>query len=886
MSNATVDDGTLRLGPRDVLIGSRPGALPSDVCWGFGYGKYTTNDVQALTITGGVPTSGTVQLSFGGSTSAAIPYNEFGHGNTTNPGLYETLLQMPSFGGGQASVAGGPWPYLPLTVSFGGQYAGQSQAAIVVSNSSLNNGASVAVSHVVTGGLQEVYLVVIQPGGSGSSTLWAVTNPNNDAWQTTTWTQVTTGLDSSPWWFQQYQDKVYAANKNTGLAWYQLGGGSTAWSAPAGISGVPSPGQPKLSLGSQPGALATSIYASQAYSGWGTNPTATNNTLGYLYTLGAVLNTQQVQITYTLNSTTDWSKQDYWQVRFQLPPNGFTILPGSITFQMISTYQTNGSNTTVSPDQADGGAYSGSLGTGTSNSGVSSQPIDGVTGSYIGARGFYFGESTELYRKTVTKLVVTMQVTGPKGGSFGVSIFPGDVWMNDSTSSLAIGAGPVQKQITYAYSYLKASNGAETQLLYPGQSNVLPSNPPFGNYVSIQGVYSTTLTSSDFVKVYRLDQGGIYRLISIFPNNPSASPNSWTLVDALMEDECEAQPAYGLIHMPGGYNPEGLSSWKGSLIALAQGKVWYSYVGKPNVFAPDPSQYGQLAIVATSDPNGPRTVYMDNSRSDQILGVVPQDAVLLAGYKNAYAMVNGSAPLELNAPLSMPGSRGALGYRSCAQLSGGMMVAADSGLWYYSVSNYFTGQPNTGTLDEEELTKEIRTTWDNFVNPITQPENAVAIKWLEEIWVFNGANYIRKTRNGHWEQGTLDHSIFAAIANDYNGLLCATTTGSLISIGLPYSGQDGWSWTSGLIELPRSVLDSFEIFYTGTPSVTYTFYDGLNLVGTKEFDLTDGKVLHYPASHHALPYGWRVQFTVTGGPTDIVSSINMNFTSIGGGKNN
>jgi hypothetical protein len=353
MENCAVDQGTPQLGPRDVSIGSRPGALITDVAWGFGYGKFTTNAVQVLAISGGVPTSGGIEFVFN---TVATASNLF---NSTQGALAANLQAEAQFSNGQAGVSGGPWPYEPLYVSFGGQFSGVDQPLFTTTSNGFNNGATVVPAKYVVGGLHEVYLVVIQPNGVGTSTLWEVTNPANDGWVTTSWRSVGTGLDSPPWEFEQYQDKIYAVNGNTGIGWYQLGG-VTPWSIPAGIPGVATPSiasvTPKFTYGTAygPGGLPVADVSSWGtFVNWGTNPTVTapNGAYGgWLVKLNAAATSFAVSMVASLNTTYDFSTQDFWLELFSLPPTGVTIDPGSIGLQLINT-----TPVTISPDQADGG---------------------------------------------------------------------------------------------------------------------------------------------------------------------------------------------------------------------------------------------------------------------------------------------------------------------------------------------------------------------------------------------------------------------------------------------------------------------------------------------------------------------------------------------------
>ena len=72
-----------------------------------------TNNVQTLTITG-VPTGGTIALTYDGRTTTAIAYN------ATNAAVQSALEALPNIGTGGVVVTGGPWPATAMIVTFSG----------------------------------------------------------------------------------------------------------------------------------------------------------------------------------------------------------------------------------------------------------------------------------------------------------------------------------------------------------------------------------------------------------------------------------------------------------------------------------------------------------------------------------------------------------------------------------------------------------------------------------------------------------------------------------------------------------------------------------------------------------------------------------------------
>jgi hypothetical protein len=112
-------------------------------------GNRGADDVQTLSITGGTPTSGTVTLSFGGQTSAAIPFNSTAQ--MVQIALAALTSATPSLSPDKVQVTGGPWPTTAMTVKFIGANGGTAQSLIALGTNTLNNSATLTVTHTVTG---------------------------------------------------------------------------------------------------------------------------------------------------------------------------------------------------------------------------------------------------------------------------------------------------------------------------------------------------------------------------------------------------------------------------------------------------------------------------------------------------------------------------------------------------------------------------------------------------------------------------------------------------------------------------------------------------------------------------------------------------------------
>jgi hypothetical protein len=96
-------------------------------------------NVQTLSVAG-VPTGGTFTLSFGGQTTAAIPFN------ATSAQVQTALVALSSVAAGNVVCAGGPLPATPVTITFAGTLAPGPQQVIAVGTNGLTGGTTPAPS--------------------------------------------------------------------------------------------------------------------------------------------------------------------------------------------------------------------------------------------------------------------------------------------------------------------------------------------------------------------------------------------------------------------------------------------------------------------------------------------------------------------------------------------------------------------------------------------------------------------------------------------------------------------------------------------------------------------------------------------------------------------
>lgn len=114
-----------------------------------------TNEQQTITITG-TPSGGYFTLTFGGQTTAHIPYN------ATAAQLLPYLTALSTIGQGNLSATGGQLPGTPVVVTFINELGNMPQTVMTANGSGLSGGSAPAVTPTRT-----------QDGSTGEE-IWAI----------------------------------------------------------------------------------------------------------------------------------------------------------------------------------------------------------------------------------------------------------------------------------------------------------------------------------------------------------------------------------------------------------------------------------------------------------------------------------------------------------------------------------------------------------------------------------------------------------------------------------------------------------------------------------------------------------------------------------------
>lgn len=858
MQNAMVDRGIIELSNRYTSIGSRTSANAGDIGWGLGYGKFGCNKTQKLTVTG-TPTGGTLVLKW--RPSSASSFEDVGSlaYTSTAAEVKAALLAITFFEAGEITTSGGPWPTYPIYVTTKGRYALTDVDLFVLKTNGLTGGStpSITIANYVTGGTAEEYLTVVQHSGDTTATLYKVTS--SDSWVTTTWTSLATGLTASDWHFVHYSDKIYAANATDGLQYKQLGGD---WSGGLRLASSYNPvTAPTVTEDHGYSNLLSSGATHGTFVNWGSNPSITG--VGFLtITLNAALSNDTVSFITTYSADADYSYEDFWTIRCEYTAGEMVIDAGQIDMQLLNS---DGTPASIDPVYRATG-------------------LNTTTKAY---RTFHFANNQRALRDNSRKVKWTLHFdSGTSGKVFTLTIWRKKTWPKDTLTSINMDAGPTRGTIDYAYSYVQTTTGLESTLSPLTTSPTVPATAPTtviyaqdGSNQTIVAPGNASLLTSDFINYYRKDATGNWRLLGRVAN---ATSGTVSYTDKYMEEDMGSLNVYTANQLPEGFAPEVLGLFKQSLIVGADRKIWLSYVGSPVVFADDPEN-PDAAAQDTTDIDIPRTLFMADNRAEAIKGFVGQDSLYIAGEQSSYAMV-GDRPSDLSPPRRLPGSRGAVGTRAVFPQQGGGLVGASEGLWHYAVSRAFGATTDAGAMLAEEITRNVRRSWITTLLGSSYTALVLAV-YQDEVYAFNGAKYLKFTKNGQVEEGTLTDSVKAAHVS--SRFVWIDSKGRLMKFG-EYATDAAtavtWSYTTGLLDGGRVRIERFEALCTGTPRISVTVYDGLGSNGTTtHFDCLDGAVTRLNVS---VPAGFRYKFSFSGSATAKVENVAVFFDPATGGKGN
>ena len=707
-------------------------------------------------------------------------------------------------------------------------------------------------------GSTEEYVAILTVGGTTQA--YRI-NPTTHAA-----TAISGTLNASDWYFAWYASRLFYANETDGVRYRTIGA--------AGSSNTLTGPTTAPTVANRTTTAPTPTFAGAAYSlsGFpGGSSAATFNTYGMKITLGgAVTDPTDVNVTITLASTVDLSYRDFGEPT--ITTNNSTecdVDPNEIRFQVINN---DGSPVTIEPDY---------YGSGNTN---------GSTPRTV-RRAFQFADESRTLRDNVLKYVVYFRINSAQNGkNIWVQLPIWDNWMNDS-ETLFVDDGPTVGTIDYAYSWWDDSAAIETELS-PIKTSVSVPTTGRGSYINIQGTqatggaWDTSGGTADKIYFYRKEKGtGIWRRVGT-ASNSSATPN---LDDHYMEHELKDLTEFPGFNLPASIKISAIGVWKQCLVLGENdsannrvGLAYISFVGKPFRYLPPPDNASEEPQDEEDLSRG-RTVFVADNRAEKIHGIHGQDSLYFVTPYSCYAMV-GDLPATATPPRRLPGSRGSLGTRASCGYGGGILVGSQDGLWFYAVGRGFSGEDN-GSLVERELTQDARNSWKTLIGTdSTQWGNLTIFEFNDEIWCVLNTRYLKLTRNNNWVEGTFADAIEVAVPIRDRGIRWLRQAGKWDRVedngsGTDYTTDDGtaitWSYTTGVIDPPRTRLKGYEVRGDGTPTMALTVYDGAitNAKTYPTLTCVQYQVMNFPTE--AIEPGWRYKLVVGGNSSSTVETLHL-----------
>lgn len=300
-------------------------------------------------------------------------------------------------------------------------------------------------------------------------------------------------------------------------------------------------------------------------------------------------------------------------------------------------------------------------------------------------------------------------------------------------------------------------------------------------------------------------------------------------------------------------------SWKGSNVYFHRdGRAFFSQQGNFKKVFWDGIEFPEID---PEDNSRPRTLSVSDRVTDTVITAVANDALYMFTRRSVYAMT-GDAPATADTPRKMPGLQGCLGKRAAHEFGNGAVYASDVGLFYVEVGSVYTGKPGEARIDE--LSMDIKPTWDTFIGTSSERVQTVVVCYDGEIYCFCQNRYLRYTKYKKWIYGEYQsgHNVYAAISDPRRGVVAALTNGKVANIGdyltdlgTNTAGSNGtaptWTYYTKRFVEPNTLLraicnygrNTLDVLEATTPTVSVKGYTSRNTSpGTLTFTGTTNRL--------------------------------------------
>lgn len=445
-----------------------------------------------------------------------------------------------------------------------------------------------------------------------------------------------------------------------------------------------------------------------------------------------------------------------------------------------------------------------------------------------------------------------------------VSFFPfylGGVWLNKANDSDTMTSDPVAdyslKPCEYALTNYDGTNESAGTLYSLTAEDACgdaawPGGPRMGAQALFQlpistgaGSHATRLyrrRRSDGDKWYKIHDADLAAITAFYDSRVDAASDGGNVAGNAYgywgTTTFASSTVFGVVTQD--ILPSCMAAWKTHMVCGVGKELYFSRAMNAEQYVLPLRESSTAGAVDTSDLTQGRTCYMSQDQSDDVMAIVAQDVLYPVGRRGVYAMIGDSA-IEATPPRYLPNSRGVESSQSAIGFSGGVLVGARDGLWFYRALRVQSSSQDD-IQSGEELTKDVRTSWKQLFTEY--PDNTLVLGERDgEIWAFRGSRYMRRTKEGLWEEGEFNRTALYSGGTgsdpwDY------PTTGSgdwptdpvdVDPDDPPGTGDDpsddpvvclntGWTITESYVGYNRRVYNAEDDLYTWLP-------DGSNVSG-------------------------------------------------------
>jgi hypothetical protein len=719
---------------------------------------------------------------------------------------------------------------------------------------------------------REEALAVVQLNGEATARLYSI-NVTTGAW-TAIDRNGSTALNAGPWEFRQFEGYLFALNATQGLFKRRIGGADgdadDAWRAapiqyevdvaPEASAALERPPYPLAvfatgttadfnPIGNARGVSATEENRLVAdgevrLTTWGVSPGLP---------LGAVL-------AITLPSAVDWSGADW--ISFRLEGSAADLLTLDATRIGVRVLEA-----TPAPD------------------------IDTAWYTYF-ASGLPLPEV--FYASGDTVVRVTCEIQGADRDAvrvvlIGLPFVPSEE-LDIVLSDVRVGGRrmmdltPAFTEVEYAVGYWNPTTSdlsqparlGVTAASLNGQA-VAPGEALMGAAVNLTAAQNTTLFSGGYTKIR------FYRRENVPTEREPVRPwrqlgeidhgavNAW--VDRRRETELyaltRAELDFGDFEED--FEPEAIGVWKQHLILASRGLLYMSWAGMPQRMLPSRER-----LVYVPDPDdlaAGRTLPADQGNRAAVRALAPQDLLFICTERAVLTMIGDQAS-DATPPRELPLERPPLGPRAAWPWRGGVLVAAQDGLWHFRASRGYEGMDD-GSYSAEELTAEVRESWAALLTSPAASAKLVVVEHDDEIWCFAGTRFMRLTRPAlmtgarQWQEGTWPAAA-AAVAEAGLGLRLMLANGKVARVGRNASGVAyttdagaavNWTATWPLVRGMRRQATRLRATGAGAAALSVRVVDGQQGTQTVALARTGTADWRWPA---VIPPGSGIEVSASG----------------------